>query len=384
MPLVHETSQTILIADNSSQNLTNFRKPIIKAIQDRGFNVVAALPEDSNTTNLEPLGIGVKAVRMDPRGTSPLADARLLAQYGKIIREVAPAAFLAFTAKPNIYGSMAARWHGVPVINTITGLGTGFLSGSALQWLMSWLYRIALRRSRKVFFHNSDDRTQFVEAKLVSEEQATVVPGSGVDLDRFKPMDMPVTDDPPTFLFIGRLLRDKGAVEFAEAATIVRARSSARFQILGPTDDHPKAILRDRMQEWQAAGLIELLGAHPDVRPFIAKADCVVLPSYREGLPRVLLEASAMGKPVIATDVPGCRQVVDDGITGFLCEARSATSLAAALFRFLDLPQGCRLQMGRAGRAKAERNFSYRIVSAAYVEELERLSDQPRHNARSG
>jgi glycosyltransferase involved in cell wall biosynthesis len=138
------------------------------------------------------------------------------------------------------------------------------------------------------------------------------------------------------------------------------------------------------MQEWQAGGLIELLGAHPDVRPFIAKADCVVLPSYREGLPRVLLEASAMGKPVIATDVPGCRQVVDDGITGFLCEARSATSLAAALFRFLDLPQGCRLQMGRAGRAKAERNFSYRIVSAAYVEELERLSDQPRHNARSG
>jgi glycosyltransferase involved in cell wall biosynthesis len=384
MTLRHQTARTILIADNSSRNLTNFRKPIIEAIRDRGFDIVAAVPEDSETATLQSLGISVRPVRMDPRGTSPLADARLLGEYRRVIGQVAPAAFLPFTAKPNIYGSMAASWHQVPVINTITGLGTGFLSSSALQLLMSWLYRIALRRSQKVFFHNADDRDQFLESKLVSDEQAGVVPGSGVDLDHFRPAEKPVASEQVTFLFIGRLLRDKGAAEYAKAARIVRAKSGARFQILGPIDDHPKGVSRDRLQEWQADGSIELLGASPDVRPFIAGADCIVLPSYREGFPRVLLEASSMGKPVIATDVPGCRQAVEDGVTGFLCEARSAQSLASAVFRFLDLPEESRLAMGRAGRAKAERDFSQDIVSAAYIQELERLIRQAPLGQHSG
>jgi glycosyltransferase involved in cell wall biosynthesis len=240
--------------------------------------------------------------------------------------------------------------------------------------LMSWLYRIALRRSRKVFFHNSDDRDQFVGAKLVRVEQTAVLPGSGIDLNRFKPGETIRSDGLPTFLFIGRLLRDKGAVEFAEAAKIVRAQFKARFQILGPTDDHPKAVSRDRMKAWEAEGLIELLGAAPDVRPFIRNDDCVVLPSYREGFPRVLLEASAMAKPVIASDVPGCSHAVDHRVTGLLCQARSAQSLAAAMIGFLNTPATDRIAMGSAGRAKAEREFSEDIVSDAYIRALDELA----------
>jgi glycosyltransferase involved in cell wall biosynthesis len=370
----HRTARTVLFVDNSSRNLTNFRKPIVRAIQERGFEVVAAVPNDSETQTLDAMGIRAEAVCMDARGTSPIADARLLAEYGKVIRRVAPEAVLAFTAKPNIYGSIAASRQGIPVINTITGLGTGFLSGSALQMLMSWLYRIALRRSRKVFFHNSDDRDQFVGAKLVRVEQTAVLPGSGIDLNRFKPGETIRSDGLPTFLFIGRLLRDKGAVEFAEAAKIVRAQFKARFQILGPTDDHPKAVSRDRMKAWEAEGLIELLGAAPDVRPFIRNADCVVLPSYREGFPRVLLEASAMAKPVIASDVPGCSHAVDHRVTGLLCQARSAQSLAAAMIGFLNTPATDRIAMGSAGRAKAEREFSEDIVSDAYIRALDELA----------
>lgn len=365
--------RTILLADNSTRNLTNFRRPIVSAIQDLGFEVVAVVPQDSETETLDGLRIRVEPVRMDPRGTSPIGDLRLVAEYQKIIRRIAPEAFLAFTAKPNIYGSIAAGWQRVPVINTITGLGTGFLSGSALQMLMSSLYKIALRRSRKVFIHNNDDRDLLVASRIVTARQAEVVPGSGVDLARFEPGASP-SSGLTTFLFIGRLLRDKGAAEFADAAEIVRSNSNARFQILGPTDDHPKGVSRESIAAWKAGGSIELLGAAADVRPFIRRADCVVLPSYREGLPRVLMEAAAMGKPVIATDVPGCRQAVDHGITGFLCHARSAYSLAEAMIAFLALPQEARIAMGAAGRAKAEKEFSQDIVSAAYVQALSDLN----------
>lgn len=375
MELRHQPSPTVLIADNNGRNLTNFRKPIICAIQERGFTVAAAVPEDSATGALEALGITIMPVRMDARGTSPVADLRLLAQYSRIISEVAPAAFLPFTAKPNIYGAIAAHRQRVPVVNTITGLGTGFLSGSALQTVMAMLYRIALRRSRRVFFHNNDDSNLFVELKLATQSQASVVAGSGIDLGYFVPQDARRTEGPVNFLFIGRLLRDKGVEEFTAAAEIVHARSSARFGILGSIEEHPRAVSRDRIDDWMRKGVVELLGTATDVRPFISNSDCVVLPSYREGLPRVLLEASAMARPIIATDVPGCRDAVDNAVTGLLCEARSVESLVNAMIRFLGMSGSQRAVMGRAGRAKAEREFSQDLVAKAYLDELDTLSE---------
>jgi glycosyltransferase involved in cell wall biosynthesis len=372
---IHSVNRVALVAANSSWNLTNFRAPVIRALQDSGFRVVAAIPADKGAEGLSALGVEIQSVSIDARGLSPLADLRLLTHYIDIMKRLTPVAFLPFTAKPNIYGSIAARLQGIPVMNTITGLGTGFLSGSAFQMVMSALYRIALRRSRRVFFHNKDDRDLFIELRLVTQSQAAVVAGSGIDLSYFRPAGDRGAEKPVTFLFIGRLLRDKGVEEFAAAAEIVQAHHSARFQILGSIEDHPKAVARRRIDEWVHRGVIELLGTAPDVRPFISDADCVVLPSYREGLPRVLLEASAMARPVIASDVPGCREAVDAGVTGLLCEARSVDSLVNAMMRFVHLPASDRAAMGRAGRAKAEREFSHELVAKAYVDELDALSE---------
>ncbi len=372
---IHSVNRVALVAANSSWNLMNFRAPVLRALQDSGIRIVAAVPPDKGAEGLSALGVEVQSVSIDARGLSPLADLRLLTQYIDIMKRLAPVAFLPFTAKPNIYGSIAARLQRVPVMNTITGLGTGFLSGSALQMVMSALYRIALRRSRRVFFHNKDDRDLFIELKLVTQSQVAVVAGSGIDLSHFRPAEGRDAGKPVTFLFIGRLLRDKGVEEIATAAEIVQGRHPARFQILGSIEDHPKAVARRRIDEWVHKGVIELLGTAPDVRPFISDADCVVLPSYREGLPRVLLEASAMARPIIAADVPGCREAVDAGVTGLMCEARSVDSLVNAMMRFIDLPASDRAAMGRAGRAKAEREFSHELVAKAYVDELDALSE---------
>ena len=366
-------SKTILFVANTSWNLVNFRAPIIAALKDQGYTVAAAVPDDEGAARLRASGVEVHPVDVDALGFSPLRDSRLLIDYFKLLRRVRPAAIFGFTIKPNVYASIAAGLSGIPVINTISGLGTGFLSGSLLQGLVTRLYRRALTRSKRVFFHNEEDRDLFVDLGIVSAAQAAVVAGSGVDLRRFQPVERNADQHPPVFLFIGRLLTDKGTVEFAQAASIVRKSRQARFQMLGSLDDHPKAAPRDVMHGHAADGTIELLGPAQDVRPYIAEADCVVLPSYREGLPRVLLEAAAMATPVIATDVPGCRQAVENGVTGLLCEARSSESLARTMADFVDMPAGRRLEMGAAARAKAEREFPESAVVAAYLDELRRI-----------
>jgi glycosyltransferase involved in cell wall biosynthesis len=254
----------------------------------------------------------------------------------------------------------------------MTGLGTGFLSGPALRLLLSVLYRAALARSRKVFFHNDEDRDLFVTQGLANAFQADVVRGSSVDLTRFAPTAGHNRNEPPAFLFIGRLLIDKGITEFLQAAELVSKARKAQFRVLGPIEQHPKAISPDALERWRANGTVQFLGAANDVRPFIRECDCVVLPSFREGLPRVLLEASAMGKPVIATNVPGCRQAVDHGSTGLLCEVRSARSLADSIITMIDLSPEERAQMGSRGREKAEREFSQEGVVDAYLEAVRR------------
>ena len=365
----HDGRPTIVLAANSSWNLHNFRAPILRRLRELGYRIVAAVPDSDCADRLEEMDAQVEVIAMDPRGLSLPADARLLFAYYRLLRRIRPAAFIPFTAKPNIYGSIAAAWARVPVINTVTGLGTGFLSGAALRQVMTSLYRVALGRSQRVFFHNCEDRDMFVDKGLVKEHQAAVVAGSGVDLERFTPA--PPSENPhPVFLYVGRFLRDKGAGEFADAAYCVKAKHSAIFRMLGVAENHPKAVPPDEVERWRRDGVVELLGTVDDVRPAIAAADCVVLPSYREGLPRVILEAAAMSRPVIATDVPGCRQAVENGITGLLCEARSAEAVADAMIAILDMPAEQRAEMGREGRRKAEREFSQDRVAAAYAEAL--------------
>jgi glycosyltransferase involved in cell wall biosynthesis len=362
----------IVISANSSWNLIHYRAPLIRRLVSLGSRVTAAVPEDVNASELSRFGIRCEHVPISAHGISGSADLSLTYAYHKLFRQIKPAAFLAFTIKPNIYGSLAAAANDVPVINTITGLGTGFLSGPLLQGVVSMLYRFALLRSAHVFFHNSEDLDLFLAKGLVRRAQASVIAGSGVDLHHFAPVPVN-SDERPIFLFIGRLLQDKGAREFLDAASIVRRTRRARFQIIGEIEEHPKAVPPELVRIAVSNGDIELLGTTRDIRPLVAAAQCVVLPSYREGLPRVLLESCAMGTPVIATDVPGCRQVVEHGVNGLLCEARSGASLARAMIEMIDKSPEERAAMGGQGRRKAEREFSYQQIVDAYVDALAKV-----------
>jgi glycosyltransferase involved in cell wall biosynthesis len=367
---------SIVISINAAWNIVNFRKGLIRALQQEGYRVVALAPPDSYSSQLAELGVEYFEIEIDKKGMSPHRDLMLLWRYFSLLRKIRPGAFIGYTAKPNIYGSLAAHWLGIPVVNNVSGLGTAFIKQGFLETVVSSLYRLAFRKSQTVFFQNPQDLDLFVSQGIVRSTQAGLLPGSGIDLSRFVPALRTSDDQRFTFLLIGRLLRDKGVREFVEAARIVRGQyPQARFQLLGFVDaENRTAVSRAEVGSWVSEGVIEYLGDTADVRPFIAEADCIVLPSYREGLPRSLLEGAAMAKPLIATDVPGCRHVVDHGSNGYLCEVRSPGSLADAMLTMLRLTPAERGDLGKAGRAKIEAEFDERIVTDRYLQALADLN----------
>jgi glycosyltransferase involved in cell wall biosynthesis len=343
-------------------------------LRSAGYEPIVVAPQDpAADKRVRDLEVGRVPIEIDRAGLNPLADLRLFMRYRALLKRLRPAAYLSYTIKPNIYGSLAAASLGLPALPNVSGLGTAFIQGGPLQAIVIALYRIGFARAPVVFFQNKEDRALFVGRGIVRDGQARVLPGSGVDLEYFAPAPPPI--GPPIFLFIGRLLRDKGVVEFVEAARSLRAnKPDARFQLLGPVDEGNRtAIHQAEIDSWVAEGAVEDLGTADDVRPFIAAATAVVLPSYREGLPRSLLEAAAMARPLIASDVPGCRDVVKDGINGYLCEARNSRSLAEAMGRLMNLPPTQQLAMGEAARRRVQERFSEALVVRAYLEVLDGL-----------
>ncbi|MGB9024835.1 MAG: glycosyltransferase family 4 protein [Rhodomicrobium sp.] len=365
-----------MISINASWNIFNFRAGLVRGLNESGYEVVAAAPFDDYSARLPGLGCCHVALPMDSKGSSPIHDAILFLRYLRLLRRLRPDAFLGYTVKPNIYGSLAAHWLGIPVINNVSGLGTVFVRENWLTKLVKLLYRLALRSSNTVFFQNEEDRELFVRLGLVRPGRAMLLPGSGVDLHKFRPQPAspPSGDATPSFLLIARLIWEKGVGEYVEAARLVKQRfPEARFQILGFLDVANRgAISKAQMDEWVKEGIIEYLGVTDDVRPAIAGASCVVLPSYYpEGTPRTLLEAAAMGKPLIATDMPGCRNAVSDGINGLLCAARDHKDLAQKLIDFLSLDPPAQERMGLASRRKAEVEFDEQIVVGRYLAAIE-------------
>lgn len=362
----------VVLSANSCWNLFNFRLALINGLQAAGYRIAAFAPADENAGELRSRRIEVHDMPVARSGMNPLADARLLLRYTAALRKLRPAAYCGFTIKPNVYGAVAARFAGVPAINNVTGLGTTFLSHRLMWRITARLYRWGFRRSHRVFFHNAEDLRIFIDQNIVRPEQGRVIPGSGVNLQEFAPDGSADVAAPPRFLFIGRALRDKGIGEFVAAARQLRSRSpDARFQILGNVDPgNPTSVTSAEFQSWIDEGLIEHLGEHSDVRPFIRSATAVVLPSYREGMSRALLEGAAMGKPLVGSDVAGCRELIEEGVTGALCRPRDANSLAAAMERIARMPSEQLRQLGRAARQKVERGFSEQIVVDTYLEAL--------------
>jgi glycosyltransferase involved in cell wall biosynthesis len=362
----------IVICANTAWNLVNFRSGLINALIARGIEVVAVAPPDAaNAQKLLELGCRFEPMAMDNMGTSPLRDLVLLARFVRLFRQLKPDAFLGYTIKPNIYGSFAARICGIPAINNISGLGTAFLSKGWLNRVATLLYARALGNSLHVFFQNPDDRRVFLERRLAVAAKSSVLPGSGVDLDWFSPA-LPGprrAGHQLRFLLIGRLLRDKGIVEYADAAREIKKQyPETQFTVLGFLDvENRSAIDRQTLNAWIDEDIIAYAGSTEDVRPYIEDADCVVLPSYREGTPRTLLEAAAMAKPIVASDVPGCREVVDDGENGYLCLAKSSTDLARKMRQMIEATLDERAEMGLKSREKAVQKFDQRKVIESYL-----------------
>jgi glycosyltransferase involved in cell wall biosynthesis len=369
-------NRKIVISVNAAWNIHNFRSGLVKAMIRQGYEIMVMAPDDRYSRRLSLLGCRFKVLPMDNNGTSPSHDLALLVKYWRVLQSVRPLAYLGYTIKPNVYGSIAAHGLGIPVINNIAGLGTTFINKNLLTSLVKRLYRVSLRKSNRVFFQNSDDLNLFIQAGLIQPGTADVLPGSGIDVNHFAPAPLHRASKLGfRFLLVSRMLRDKGIEEFAAAAKIVRQYMPAvQFQLLGPVDDkNPNAVSLERIRKWEQDHLVKYLDETDDVRPYLNNADCIVLPSYREGTPHSLLEAAAMERPIITTDVAGCREVVDHNDNGFLCKAKDANDLAEKMMQMVNLSHEQRLEMGVKGRMKIVTQFDENIVIEKYLNTIGQL-----------
>ena len=368
----------IVVIAGLAESLIRFRGELLDAMRANGHEVFAIAPEDDDSVRkrLAEKGIAYHVVPMARAGVNPFSDLSYLLRLRRCLREIKPDVTLAYTIKPVVYGLPAARLAGVKrSYALITGLGYAFteieasFSRRLLNRVASGLYRFGLHFASGVFFQNPDDRKLFKDEGLFkSTTPAWVVNGSGVDTDRFPVAPLP---DQPSFLFVGRLLRDKGIVEYVEAARIVKTtHPQAIFHLVGPLDSNPSGITADVVAGWEKEGLVQYHGAVSDVKPFLAACSVFVLPSYREGTPRSVLEAMSSGRAIITTDAPGCRETVQDGVNGILVRPRDSTDLARAIARLAETSE-LREQMGRVSRELAEEKYDVHQVNAAMITAME-------------
>ena len=389
----HYSRRRVLVLGGLDRSLINFRGPLIRAMVTAGHEVFAAAPPENAEVpqHLAKLGVQFVPVALARAGLNPLADGRGLFQLRSLLQKERPDVVLSYTIKPVIYGSLAASWAGVPRIYAlITGLGAAFhtpgIKGRLLRFLAVFMYRLAFARCNKVFVQNSEIAELFIRKNIVPAGKIVVVPGSGVDTQHFTPVSLP--PGPLVFLLLARMLRDKGVEEYVAAARLVKKEMpQARFLLVGDTDPNPAAIAERQLKQWNEEGVIEYRSAISDVRPLLSACSAYVLPSYHEGMPRSVLEAMAMGRPVITTDTIGCRDMVFDagapdaagvkwGCNGALVPVREVRSLAAAMIRLGGDPTLAE-KMGQQGRLLVERFFDVNQVNALMLSEMKITKDTP-------
>jgi glycosyltransferase involved in cell wall biosynthesis len=365
----------IAIVLNTSWNIYNFRLGLIHSLLENGHEVIAVAPHDEYSTKLVELGCKYERITMDSRGANPIKDFGLTIELFRIYRRIKPDVILHFTIKPNIYGTFAARLLGLPAINNVCGLGTVFLNKGLVSFIAKLLYKVAFKYPHKVLFQNDQDRNLFIDEQLIKEDIAELVPGSGINLNKFIPSALPDNKE-FTFLLISRLIHDKGIIEYIGAIKELKTRRvKAKFQILGAIDEeHRRGIPADIISTWIQDDLIEYLGRVPDVRNYIKNADCIVLPSYREGTPRTLLEAASMARPIVATNVAGCNNVVKDNHNGFLCNLKDIHDLADKMEKMINLSTEKRRLFGLKGRALVEKKYDEHVVINKYNELLNNVA----------
>ncbi len=364
--------QTVFLTSNTSWYLYNFRKSTIRALQLRGCRVVCLSPRDDCSQRLEDeLGAEHVALPIVGKSTGLLQEVRSLVFIWQTFRRYRPVFVFNFTIKLNLYSGLACKVLRIPFANNISGLGTAFIHDSWLFRRVRKVYGWVNRRARHLFFQNEEDLTVFRDAGLLGDTSTTLLPGSGVDLEHFAFQPLP-KERTITFVMIARLLGDKGVREYAGACRVLKEKGvAARFLLVGPLGvSNHSAISEEEVDGWQGEGILEYRGATDDVRSVIAESHILVLPSYREGMPRTVLEAAAMGRPAIVSDVPGCRQAIEPGKTGWMCEVRSEASLAEQMQRVIAMSGEELQRAGQAARERMEASFSEARVVNAYLDLL--------------
>ena len=369
---MEDKSKTIIVTSNYAWTIYNFRMPLIRRLNEEGYKVCVLTQFDGYESLIANEVDQIRPLFISRKGVNPLVDFFSIIDFIKHFIRIKPILILSFTIKPVIYGSIAARFMRLSSIVMITGLGTAFVKNNWITKIVKILYRFSLASVATAFFQNADDKNLFINNNLINPRICRLTPGSGVDLGKFTHTNLPTSHE-MTFLLIGRMLWDKGIGEFVDAAKSIKLKyPHVRFQLLGPLGVQNRTAIKEiEVEAWENEGIIEYMGSTDDVRRFIEKACCVVLPSYREGTSRVLLEAAAMGRPLVATDVPGCREVVEDGVNGFLCKPRDYVDLSSKIELMLKLPYEARQVMGARGREKIENEFRQEIVSDLYMDAIE-------------
>lgn len=366
----------VAIIENHELGIYSIRHDLVKAIAEKyDVTVLTEVDDSFKNGDLETL---VHFVDVGKAVLNPATAVKYYSRLKKALQQAKPDICITFTIRPAIYGNLVTNRLKIPAISTITGTGPLFDSKSISYAIARQLYKRVLKKTKFVFFPNYDDLNGFVERGYIRREQAKRVPGSGINHEQFAPQTPTRTNDGKfIFLYISRLIKDKGVMEFVEAASLLKEQHpNAEFHIVGPLWTGNKkslTVTAEELKQWIDNGWVVYHNKQKDVRPFIANADCVVMPSYREGMSNILLEGASMAKPLIATDVTGCRDIVDDGVNGLLCKVKSGKDLAEKMKKMMSLSVEEREMMGRRGREKMIKEFDKRIVIQQYLEAIEEV-----------
>lgn len=362
----------VLILINNDIGLYKFRKELIEELLKKN-EVYISLPKGPFVDELVNMGCIFIDTHINRRGTNPITDFKLIMKYRKILKEVDPDIIFSYTIKPNVYGGLMARIYKIPYVATITGLGSAVKNNNILQKIVVNLYKVSLQKAQRIFFQNKENLNFFKKNKIVAKNQAELVAGSGVNLKHFKYQNYPKFVDEINLLYVGRLMKEKGILELFEAAKYFNKSSiNINFHIVGFfEDDLEKTVKKLNDEE-----VIIYHGQQSDTRPYIERAHAIIHPSYHEGLSNVLLEAAASGRPILASDIPGCRETFDEGITGFGFEPKSSKNLIRTIEKFIKLPHKKKKEMGILGRQKTEAEFDRKNVVDAYINEINVLKNK--------
>ena len=363
----------IAFVANTCWNIYNFRRGLVQNFLSKGDEVLVLAPTDAYTREVRDWGVKFIDTLLEGTGANPLKDLSYLRTLFRVFKKEKPDIVLSYTIKANIYASLAGKPTSTPVICNVSGLGTVFLVKGLAGKVAMMLYKIAFRYSKYIFFQNEDDKSMFVSYVKVEDKKTGILPGSGIDLQRFLPTPLKETGT-TSFLMIARVIIEKGVREYAEAASYFKENDEVKFSLIGEFDEgHARSIDKEELNAWIESGSITYFDHSNDIVKIIEEHDVVVLPSYREGTPRTLLEGAALGRPLITTNVPGCKEVVKDGFNGFLCEAKSAKSLLAKFQLFLSLNEQEKNQLAANSRTLVEQAYDERIVIGMYDDVIRRI-----------